>query len=311
VKFQRLGLTIIDEQHRFGVNQRASLKFKGLSPHYLVLSATPIPRTQAMAWLGYLDVSVIDELPAGRGRIYTHLVQSKDEKVTWREIRKKLDYGEQGYIVFPLIEESEKLPLKAVTTEFQRLRNSELRNYKCQLLHGRMNSGEKEKVISGFERNEVQVLVSTTVVEVGVDIPNATMMAVFHADRYGLAQLHQLRGRVGRGCSDAHFFMLTDSKEETALQRLHTLVETTDGFKIAEADFQQRGTGELLGTQQHGLPRYRFANLLVDKNLLAWAQKDAWALINKQIELDQDRKFLLEKLQDLYGESKAQLMYVA
>ncbi len=290
VEFKRLGLVVIDEQHRFGVRQRAALKSKGPSPHYLVLSATPIPRTQALALMGDLDISVIDILPAGRRRVATKVVRPRDVEQAWSVVRRQLDAGRQAYMVFPLVEESEKLPLKAVTTEFERLCAGRLSGYRCAMLHGRMKSDEKEEIVGKFRTKEVQVLVCTTVIEVGVDVPEATVMAVFHAERYGLAQLHQLRGRVGRAGDEAYFFLFAEQMGDLAFERLRTLETTADGFEIAAVDLKLRGPGRVLGTEQHGLAAYRFANLGSDLDLLQAAQEDAQAIIRGDIRLT-DRQY--------------------
>ncbi len=275
IKFHRLGLVIIDEQHRFGVEQRKALKTKGASPHYLVMSATPIPRTQTLAWMGDLDVSVIDEMPAGPRRVDTRIVSRADLQRAWATVRAGLDGGGQAYVVLPLIDDSDKLELRSVNSEIERLRAAELRGYRCAILHGRLTSAEKQKVIDDFRTGAIQVLVTTTVIEVGVDVPNATMMAVFHAERYGLAQLHQLRGRIGRAGDQAHMFLFLERRGSQAYQRLRILETTTDGFEIAAADLQLRGPGQIMGTEQHGIPTYKFANLATDIDLLEAAKEDA------------------------------------
>lgn len=310
VRFSRLGLVIIDEQHRFGVEQREALKSKGRSPHYLVLSATPIPRTQALAIVGDLDLSVIDTMPVGQRRVRTQLVDSESAPGAWARIREELDGGRQAYVVFPLVSESAKLPLRAVTTEIEQLRAGELQGYACGLLHGRMKAGEREEVVGGFRRGEFQALVCTTVVEVGVDIPQATVMAVFHAERYGLAQLHQLRGRIGRAGDQAWFFMFSERQDAEAWQRLRLLEETHDGFRIAEEDLKLRGPGQIMGVEQHGMPTYRFANLMADLDLLYAAQQDAQTLTSGPAHSGVRRNALFALLQKRYERREARLAQV-
>lgn len=275
VQFARLGLAIIDEQHKFGVEQRAALTQKGRTPHVLVLSATPIPRTLAMTVFGDLDVSTIRELPPGRAKVTTRLVGPQQLQPAWRFVRQRLSAGEQAYVIYPLVEETDTRPLKAATAEAARLAKEELAGCTVGLLHGRMRPAEKDEVMRRFAAGTLQVLVSTTVVEVGVDVPNATIMVVEHADRYGLTQLHQLRGRVGRGGRPGYCLLLADDPGEPAMQRLGILCQTSDGFRIAEEDLRLRGPGELLGTRQHGLPVFKVANLVDDIELLEQARDDA------------------------------------
>ena len=287
VTFQRLGVVIVDEQHKFGVSQRASLKLKSQNgsktntPHYLVMTATPIPRTLSMTVFGDLDVSVIDELPPGRQRVHTAVVRSQDEQALWLELRERITAGDQIYIVYPLVEESDELDLKAATTEVARIANDCLPGARVGLMHGRLRKNDKQRVMADFAAHRTDVLVSTTVIEVGVDVPNATVMVVQHAERYGLSALHQLRGRVGRGAKASVCYLLSDSKGETAMQRLGILCETNDGFRIAEEDLKIRGPGELLGTRQHGLPEFRAANIVEDVDLLIQARNDAADIIRK------------------------------
>ena len=267
VRFRNLGLVIVDEQHRFGVTQRGDLRSKGRSPHYLVMTATPIPRTLAMTVHGDLDVAVIDELPPGRQEIQTRLVASDETGQAWVFVRERLKAGEQAYVVYPLVEESETLELKAAATEVERLGNGELKGFSLGLLHGRMDGNEKKEVIDRFRSGRIQVLVSTTVIEVGVDVPNATIMIVEHAERYGLSQLHQLRGRTGRGDRQSYCLLFSDYAGKLSRERLGVLCATTDGFRIAEADLKIRGPGELVGRRQHGLPEFKAADLVEDLEL--------------------------------------------
>jgi len=268
VEFQRLGLAIIDEQHRFGVAQRATLVAKGVTPDVLVMTATPIPRTLAMTLYGDLDISILDEMPPGRKPVETMHFWEKDREQVYRFLEEKLSDGVQVYIVYPLIEESEVLELKAATTMYETLKKRFSR-YKLALLHGRMRAEEKQETMTLFRTGNIDILVATTVIEVGVDVPQASVMVIEHAERFGLAQLHQLRGRVGRGTEQAYCLLLTPEKiTSLAKQRLKAIIETNDGFKIAEADLRLRGPGEILGIKQAGFPQLRFADMVKDIEIL-------------------------------------------
>ena len=276
VAFANLGLVVIDEQHRFGVMQRAGLRDRGLNPDVLVMTATPIPRSLAMTVYGDLDVSIIDELPPGRTPIET-MVFGEDQRLeVKRLIAREVKAGRQVYVVYPLVEESEKMDLKDATRRYEYLRDTVFPKLSVGLLHGKMKPAEKEKVMSAFVAGTIKILVSTTVIEVGVNVPNASVMIVEHAERFGLSQLHQLRGRVGRGAEKSYCILLTsDKKTAVAEERLGIMAQTTDGFKIAEKDLQLRGPGELLGTRQSGLPEFRIANIVRDQSLLEQARKEA------------------------------------
>jgi len=278
VRFSSLALAIIDEQHKFGVSQRAALRAKGAAPHMLVLSATPIPRTLAMTLFGDLDISTIRDLPPGRQPVATRIVRSEERLSAWATIRTHLAKGEQAFVVYPLVEESDELELKAATVEARRLAARELAGCRVDLLHGRMNSAEKARAMERFRAGETQVLVATTVIEVGVDVPAASFMVIEHAERFGLSQLHQLRGRVGRGNRPAQCLLLTETTSELPLRRLGVLCATNDGFRIAEEDLRLRGPGELIGKRQHGMPAFRVADLITDLPLLEEARDDAAAL---------------------------------
>lgn len=282
VEFHRLGFVTIDEQHRFGVLQRKKLMDKavrhGHAPHVLVLTATPIPRTLSLTLYGDLDVSVIDELPPGRTPIQTRMTTESHLLGVWESVRREVEAGHQAYVVYPVIDES-KLELKAAVEEYERLSKLIFPKLRVGLLHGRLSSEEKEDVMQCFRRNEIQILVSTTVIEVGVDVPNATVMVIEHADRFGLAQLHQLRGRIGRGARKSHCILVAPPRlTDEGRNRLETMVRTNNGFEIAETDLQLRGPGEFFGTRQSGDLGFQVASPLRDRDLLELARKEAFAL---------------------------------
>ncbi len=280
VVFNNLGLVITDEQHRFGVNQRTALFKKGSSPHLLVMSATPIPRTLAMIIYGELDISIIDELPAGRQKIDTFAVDSSYRARIYNFIKKHLDDGRQGYIVCPLIETNEELEnLTSATEYFEELSNGAFKNYSLGLLHGKMKPREKEEIMQQFSNGDIQLLISTTVIEVGIDVPNAVIMLIENAERFGLSQLHQLRGRIGRGCHKSTCILLSDAKGETARKRLGIMCQNHDGFKIADEDLALRGPGDFVGRRQHGLPELKIADIVNDIDLFKVAGKAARDII--------------------------------
>jgi ATP-dependent DNA helicase RecG len=279
VEFKRLGLAIIDEQHRFGVLQRLGLLQKGVHPDVLVMTATPIPRTLALTLYGDLDVSVIDQLPPGRKPIITkHATADRIEQV-YSFIKRQIDEGRQAYVVYPVIEESETQAMKAAQQMYEHLSREVYPGIPVGLMHGRLGSDEKEAVMQRFKDGQIKILVSTTVIEVGVDVPNASVMLIEQAERFGLAQLHQLRGRVGRGAAQSYCILVTEKMNDTARERIRTLVDSTDGFYISEMDLKLRGPGEFFGTKQSGLPSLRVANILRDPDILELARREAAAFI--------------------------------
>jgi ATP-dependent DNA helicase RecG len=281
VEFHRLGLAIIDEQHRFGVLQRATLREMGANADVLVMSATPIPRTLAMVLYGDLDVSVIDELPPGRSPVRTQLLGEGQRQQAYEMTKKLLRAERQAFVVCPLIEVSEKLVAAASVEVYERLRKEVFPEFRVGLLHGQMPSKEKEEVMARFRRREIDVLASTTVIEVGVDVPNATVMLIENAERFGLSQLHQLRGRVGRGTEQSYCILIAGAAGEEAERRLQAMVETTDGFKIAEYDLEIRGPGEVAGTRQSGLPEFRLANPARDHRIMKAAREAAAGVVTE------------------------------
>jgi len=285
VELASLGLAVVDEQHRFGTRQRELLRQKSATgrPHFMAMTATPIPRSLALALYGEMTFSVIDEMPPGRTPIVTKIFADNpdDRKAVKQLLTQELRVGRQVYIVYPLVEESEKLDLRDATRRYEYLRDQVFPKFSVGLLHGRMKPEEKEKVMRGFVSGEIKILVSTTVIEVGVDVPNASVMVIEHAERFGLSQLHQLRGRVGRGAEQSYSVLLASDKQtEVARERLGIMEETNDGFKIAEKDLEIRGPGEIMGTRQAGLPEFRVANLVRDLDLLQAARKEAEVYVN-------------------------------
>lgn len=280
IEFSKLGLVIIDEQHKFGVRQRAVLKQSGLQPHYLVMTATPIPRTVTMALFGDLDVTTMRDFPPGRQQVQTYLAGDSERAKWWDFFRKKLKEGRQGYVIAPLIDESDSWDVASLSESYEQLANGELEEFRLGMMHGRMSGKEKDAVMAEFHEGRIQVLVSTTVVEVGVDVPNATLMTIEGAERFGLAQLHQLRGRISRGKHPGYCSLFAEPSSDESKARLAAFVETSDGFELAEVDFRLRGPGDLFGTRQHGLPPFRIADLVRDAEIVVLAQRDAQKLLD-------------------------------
>ena len=279
VRFRQLALVVVDEQHKFGVRQRSSIRGKGFAPHYLVMTATPIPRTLALTVFGDLDVSVIDELPPGRGTTTTRCISEGELPEATALVRDRLAAGQQAYFIYPLVKASPQLELTAAQDAFKQLSAGPLGQFGVALIHGQMPAAEKDAVMADFRDGKVKVLAASVVVEVGVDVPAANVMVVMHAERFGLAQLHQLRGRIGRSSADATCILVASPRNPVARRRLEVLVETSDGFKIAEEDLRIRGPGEFFGTKQHGLPELKVADLIDDFDLLRLARRDAFALV--------------------------------
>ncbi len=293
VEFKNLALVITDEQHRFGVRQRAKIVSKGKNPHVLVMTATPIPRTLAIFMYGDMDISIIDELPPGRQEIETYYIDSNKKERAFNFIKKEINKGRQCYIVCPLVEESEKLDLKSATEMIEELENTYLKNYSLGLLHGKMKQKDKDSVMLEFKNGNIQVLVSTTVIEVGVNVPNASVMYIENAERFGLSQLHQLRGRVGRGEYKSYCILSSDSKAKESKERMKIMTSTTDGFVVAEKDMQLRGFGEFFGTRQHGIFQFKVADIFKDIKILKLTRDIAKNIIEEKSN---------EKYEDLLSE---------
>jgi ATP-dependent DNA helicase RecG len=279
VRFSQLALVVVDEQHKFGVEQRTSIRGKGFAPHYLVMTATPIPRTLAMTVFGDLDNSVIDKLPPGRGATETKVVGQEQMPRVLEFVKAKLAAGQQAYFIYPLVNPSPEAELTAAQDAYTRLLAGPLKQFGVGLIHGQMSASRKDAVMREFHAGKVKVLVASVVVEVGLDVPAANVMVVMHAERFGLAQLHQLRGRIGRSAQDATCFLVASPKNPTAVKRLEILAKTGDGFKIAEEDLRIRGPGEIFGTRQHGLPELKVADLIEDFELLRLARRDAFEIV--------------------------------
>jgi ATP-dependent DNA helicase RecG len=296
VEIPDLAVTVIDEQHRFGVVQRQTLKKKGQNPHSLFMTATPIPRSFMLTCYGDLEKSVIDEMPPGRKPPKTVRYSDYNLKQVYEMCRSDLKKGRQLYIVFPLVEESEKIDLKSAQEGWQKIKDNVFPEYNIGLMHGRLKPEEKNKVMDDFKKNKIQVLVATTVIEVGIDVPNASMMVIQHAERFGLSQLHQLRGRVGRGGTVSQCFLITEPKTESGKQRIQAMIDTTDGFKIAEYDLRIRGPGDMLGTRQAGLPDFVVADIIRDEKLLLETRLTADRFLKTDPNLDKKENAALRKI---------------
>lgn len=295
VEFQNLALAVTDEQHRFGVNQRGSLSSKGKNPHTLVMSATPIPRTLALIIYGDLDLSILDEMPKGRQKIETFLVNSEIRERAYSYVKKHLCQGMQGYIVCALVAESEESELTAATELYKELADGFFKGFKVGLLHGKMKAAEKKAVMESFASGETQLLVSTTVIEVGIDVPNAVIMVIENAERFGLSQLHQLRGRIGRGTEKSTCIMISDAQNAETEHRLKILASTSDGFKIADEDLKLRGPGDFFGSRQHGLPEMKIANMMTDGEAIRETHAAAENLLKKNPALAGEEYVLLRQ----------------
>ncbi|MEG0250187.1 MAG: ATP-dependent DNA helicase RecG [Peptostreptococcus sp.] len=302
IEFKKLGLVITDEQHRFGVRQRAKLSSKADNPDVIVMTATPIPRTLALILYGDLDISIIDELPPGRKPIETIAIEkNKRERFYLSNVRSEIKKGRQAYVVCPLVEESELLELQSATEVYEELQHYFFKDLRIGLLHGRMKSKEKDSVMDDFKNHKIDILVSTTVIEVGVNVPNASYMIIENAERFGLAQLHQLRGRVGRGSDKSYCTLIYDSKSEVCKQRMNIMEESNDGFKISEKDLEIRGPGDFFGTRQHGLPELKVANLFKHMKILKMAQKEAREIYSKDPSLkDLNNQGIREKVEYMF-----------
>ncbi len=296
IKFSRLSLIVIDEQHRFGVKQRAALRGKGLeTPDVLIMTATPIPRTLALTVYGDLDVSTIDELPPGRKPVVTYWVREKNRPGVYKFVEEEIKKGRQAYIVYPLIEKSEKLEVKAATEMAEHFQREIFPHLRVGLLHGRMKGEVKEKVMRSFKEGKIDILVSTTVIEVGIDIANASLMVIEEAERFGLAQLHQMRGRVGRGDYQSYCLLMGSPASKEGRRRLQVMTETGDGFQIAEEDLELRGPGEFFGTRQSGMPELRLGNIVSDMELMELARQEAFSLVNEDPHLRDPEHYLIRE----------------
>lgn len=295
VVFKNLGLVVTDEQHRFGVRQRGIISSKGNNPDVLVMTATPIPRTLALILYGDLDISIIDELPPNRKEIKTHIVRKAKEQGLNRFVREQIKQGRQAYIVCPLVEDSEEIEANSVMKMAEIYQNQVFPDLKVEYLHGKMKAKEKDAIMEDFKNGKIDILISTTVIEVGVNVPNASIMIIENAERFGLAQLHQLRGRVGRGEYESFCFLKCEGKSEIARQRMNVMKETNNGFIISEKDLELRGTGEFFGTKQHGLPEFKIANLFEDIKILKAVQETALKVINEDPYLEQEKNEKFKK----------------
>lgn len=310
VQFKNLGLAITDEQHRFGVKQRAALSQKGTNPDVIVMTATPIPRTLALILYGDLDISIIDELPPGRKEIETYAVGTDMIKRVNNFVKKQIEEGRQAYIVCPLIEESETLTINAAEELYNNLKEDVFKDLNMGLLHGKMKAKEKDEIMDDFKNHKLDILVSTTVIEVGVNVPNSNIMVIYNAERFGLAQLHQLRGRVGRGNHQSYCILINEGNNKVARERMRILQQTTDGFKISEKDLELRGPGEFFGTRQHGIPELKVANLFTDMEILKIAQREALEIIKEDPNMCSSKYYYLrQKIQEMFKKSGKDLIF--
>ena len=296
VIFKNLGLVVTDEQHRFGVKQRTKIAEKGQNPDVLVMTATPIPRTLALILYGDLDISIIDELPPNRKKIETFAVKKNMTERVNNFILKQIQEGRQAYIVCPLVEENEELDLKSVEKLYETYKTEIFPQYRVEYIHGKMKQKDKDSIMERFKKGDIDILISTTVIEVGVDVPNANIMVIENAERFGLAQLHQLRGRVGRGEYQSYCILKYEGKGETVRKRMKVMCETNDGFIISEKDLELRGSGDFFGTMQHGLPEFKIANLFEDMPILKSVQSLAMKIINEDSKLEKEENKLLKDL---------------
>ncbi|KKL15818.1 hypothetical protein LCGC14_2501790, partial [marine sediment metagenome] len=311
VSFAQLALAVVDEQHKFGVAQRVGFRAKGHAPHCLVMTATPIPRTLALTVFGDLDVSVVDEMPPGRGKTSTRCVGKDRFPVVIEYVRERLAAGQQAYFVYPAVSESANGQMAAAESAFEELSREHFPDSTVGLIHGQMPTAEQQAAMAAFAKGKTRVLVASTVVEVGLDVPNANVMVIVNAERFGLAQLHQLRGRIGRGVDDAMCILVAAQSNPIAAERLRVLTETGDGFKIAEADLRLRGPGEFFGTRQHGLPELKVAKLIDDYELLRMARRDAFAVVEADPDLSApDHQLLHTEVRKAYGDRLKLLMGV-
>jgi ATP-dependent DNA helicase RecG len=296
VVFKNLGLVVTDEQHRFGVRQRSTIASKGENPNVLVMTATPIPRTLALILYGDLDISIIDELPPNRKKIDTFAVTKSMEERVNVFVKKQIEEGRQCYIVCPLVEENEEINAKAVLELVEKYKNETFKEYKVECIYGKMKSKEKDEIMLNFKEGKIDILISTTVIEVGVNVPNSSIMIIENAERFGLAQLHQLRGRVGRGQYQSYCILKYNSNSDVVRQRMKIMQETNDGFIIAQKDLELRGSGEFFGTKQHGLPEFKIANLFEDMNILKQVQSVALKIEAEDPELNEEKNAKLKKI---------------
>ena len=296
VIFKNLGLVVTDEQHRFGVKQRTKIAEKGQNPDVLVMTATPIPRTLALILYGDLDISIIDELPPNRKKIETYAVQKNMTERVNKFIQKQVQEGRQAYIVCPLVEENEEIDLKSVEKLYETYKMEIFPQYRVEYIHGKMKQKDKDSIMERFKKGDIDILISTTVIEVGVDVPNANIMVIENAERFGLAQLHQLRGRVGRGEYQSYCILKYEGKGETVRKRMKVMCDTNDGFIISEKDLELRGSGDFFGTMQHGLPEFKIANLFEDMPILKSVQSLAMKIINEDPKLEKQENRLLKEL---------------